>query len=289
MDNLEKLLSQNNDRNLVKGNWFNIRWTPDLATGEKLNIGVGFIENGRVHSRLLSYFDRLRCLYGERGIYHVELITAVVGENLRQNKTESPIAQVTYDNSGFAQGFSIDEILTSLFEQTVPLQKKIRVSTNSNKRFMSLNTDKLYTCLVDELKMKAALQFEKFVPADSSIFINDHSGQHELFVPFRDNVNLVGGLASTVYSNIQTIELNLLKAARDVEAAIKLGRGKNASVFILKPGDEIEKLRPEQIISIENTLDKFDWHMNKQGISVNSHTSISGLAEEICTWADVAA
>ncbi len=175
----------------------------------------------------------------------------------------------------------------SLFEQTVPLQKKIRVPGNT-KRFNSVNTDKLYTCLVDELKIKAALQFEEFVPADSSIFIEDDLGAHELFVPFRDNKNLVGGLASTVYSNVQRIELNLLKAARDVESAVKLGKGNKASVFILMPGDEVEKLNKEQIISIENTLDKFDWHMNKQGISVGGHTSVSGLADEICSWANVA-
>lgn len=287
MNNLEKLLGQSTEKNLVKGEWFNIRWTPDLATGEKLNIGVGFVEGGRVHSRLLSYFERIKCLYGERGIYHAELVTSIVGESLRQNSKASPIPQISYNNSGYAQGFSVDEILTSLFEQTVPLQKKIRVPSNT-KRFNSINTDKLYTCLVDELKVKAALQFEEFVPADSSLFINDSLGSHELFVPFRDNKTLVGGLASSVYSNVQRIELNLLKAARDVEAAIKLGKGNKASVFILKPGDEIDKLSSEQIISIENTLDKFDWHMNKQGISVGSHTSVSGLAEEICSWANVA-
>ncbi|KYN81074.1 hypothetical protein ATY35_20055 [Vibrio cidicii] len=287
MNNLEKLLGQNTERSLVKGEWFNIRWTPDIATGEKLNIGVGFVENGRVHSRLLSYFERVKCLYGERGIYHAELVTSIVGESLRQNKKSSPIPQITYDNSGYAQGFSVDEVLSSLFEQTVPLQKKIRVSSNV-KRFNSINTDKLYTCLVDELKIKAALQFEEFVPADSSIFIEDDLGSHELFVPFRDNKNLVGGLASTVYSNVQRIELNLLKAARDVESAVKLGKGNKASVFILMPGDEVEKLDKEQVISIENALDKFDWHMNKQGISVGGHTSISGLADEICSWANVA-
>ncbi|AYO04206.1 hypothetical protein ACPSLY_07000 [Vibrio parahaemolyticus] len=287
MNNLEKLLGQNTERSLVKGEWFNIRWTPDIATGEKLNIGVGFVENGRVHSRLLSYFERVKCLYGERGIYHAELVTSIVGESLRQNKKSSPIPQITYDNSGYAQGFSVDEVLSSLFEQTVPLQKKIRVSSNA-KRFNSVNTDKLYTCLVDELKIKAALQFEEFVPADSSIFIEDNLGSHELFVPFRDNKNLVGGLASTVYSNVQRIELNLLKAARDVESAVKLGKGNKASVFILMPGDEVEKLDKEQVISIENTLDKFDWHMNKQGISVGGHTSVSGLADEICSWANVA-
>lgn len=287
MDDLSKLLNQTLDQNLIKGEWFNIRWIPDLATGERLNIGVGFIENGRVHSRLLSYFERLKCLYGESSIYHAELVTSIVGQSLRQNKLDSPLPQVIFDKSGFAQGYSVDEVLTNLFDQTVRLQKKIRAQSNV-ERFSSFNIERLYTCLLDELKIKAALQFESFVPVNRSILINDQTGQHELFVPFRDDSNLVGGLASTVYSNVQTIELNLLKAARDVESAIKLGRGNKASIFILMPGDELSKLKNEQIITIENTLDKFEWHMKKQGISIGSHTSIGGLADEICTWAEVA-
>lgn len=287
MTDIEKLFTQSSDINLIRGEWFNIRWTPNLASGEKLNIGVGFIENGRVHSRLLSYFERLKCLYGDSIVYHIELVTSIIGESLRQNEKSSPIPQISYNKSGLAQGFSVDEVLTNLFEQTVPLQKKIRVQ-GGEKRFNSISTDKLYTCLIDELKIKAALQFESFVPRESSIIINDTAGSHELFVPFRDNKTLVGGLASAVYSNAQRIELNLLQAARDVEAAVKLGKGHKASVFVLLPGDEEKKLNKEQVVSIENSIDKFNWHMKKQQILVGGHDTISGLADEICSWADVA-
>lgn len=287
MDALERLLIQNNEKKLIKGEWFNIRWSPDLATGEVLNIGVGFIENGRVYSRLLSYFERLRCLFGERGIYHAELVTSIVLESLRLNKKDSPIPQVSYRNNGFAQGISVDEVLTSLFNQTVPLAKKIR-NTKKEERFSSFNTEKLYTCLLDELKIIAELDFDRFAPPNGSILVEDKEGRQELFVPFRDGSRLIGGLASSVYSNASTIELNLLKAARDVEAAIKMGRGSDASIFILKPGDELNKLKKEQVITIENTLDRFDWHMSKQGIAVGSHTTVEGLAGEVYEWACVA-
>ncbi len=287
MDALEKLLTESNENKIVKGNWFNIRWTPDLATGEVLNIGVGFVENGRVYSRILNYFERLKCLFGERGVYHAGLVTSIVAESLRLNEEKPPIPQVTYKNNGFAQGVSVDEILSSLFDQTVPLGRKI-VKSKSKERFSSLNADKLYTCLLDELKLIARLDFERFVPTSSSILVDDDSGRQELFVPFRDGHTLIGGLASSVYSSVSTIELNLLKAARDVETAIKLGKGSRASIFILKPACEVETLKKEQIIRIENTLDKFDWHMTKQGIAVGSHTTVEGLASEIYDWARVA-
>lgn len=284
MDALKNLLSQNNSSITVKGEWFSIRWTPDVAAGEIINIGVAFVENGRVHSRLLNYFERIECLYGDRGIYHAELVISIVAESLKKNNKDSPIPQISYQNRGYAQGSSIDEVLSSLFKQTVPIAKKIRI-TNSKERFNSLSTDKLYIKLLDELKILSGLDFERFTPPNSSIRIQDSTGSHDLFIPFRDEIKLVGGLASTVYSNPATIELNLLKAARDVESAIRLGFGKKPAVFLLKPGDELDKLESEQIISIENVLDKFDWHMTKQKITIGSHTTISGLAQEITEWA----
>lgn len=288
MDSLEELLNQELTTPSVKGEWFSICWAPDQATQDLLTIGVGFVENGRVHSRVLNYFERIKCFYGEKSVYHVELITSIVKESLRQNNKDAPIPQISYVKKGFAQGNTLEEILDSLYSQTVALAKKVRENSNKKSRFASINTDKLYTCLLDELKIISGLEYDRFTPAESSIIVNDKSGQHELFVPFRDGFELVGGLASAVYANTSTIELSLLKAARDVDAAMKLGKGTNSSIFILKPGDELNKLPPAQTTLIENVMDKFDWHMTKQGIKVESHTSYSGLAEEIYKWAKVA-
>jgi len=284
MESLEKLLNQESNTPSVKGEWFSICWKPDAGTQDLLTIGVGFVENGRVHSRVLDYFERIKCLYADKGVYHAELVTSIVKESLRQNVKTAPIPQITYTQKGFAQGFTIEEVVSSLFEQTVALAKKIRQRDKSKERFSSINTEKLYTCLLDELKVISGIEYDNFTPPDSSIVV----GQHELFIPFRDGKNLVGGLASAVYSNTSTIELSLLKAARDVEAAVKLGKGKNSSIFILKPGNELNKVSQEQTILIDNIMDKFDWHMKKQGIKVGSHTTFNGLAEEIYDWAKVA-
>lgn len=288
MESLEEFLNQKSSTSSVKGEWFSICWQPDTGTQDLLTIGVGFVENGRVHSRVLDYFERVKCLYGDKGVYHAELVTSIVKESLRQNVKAAPIPQITYTQKGFAQGLSNEEVVGSLYEQTVALAKKTRKKDKSKERFSSINTEKLYTCLLDELKVISGIDYDYFTPANSSIIVKDELGQQELFIPFRDGKNLVGGLASAVYSNISTIELSLLKAARDVEAAVKLGKGKDSSIFILKPDDEINKVSREQNILIENIMDKFDWHMSKQGIKVGTHTTFSGLAEEIYGWAKVA-
>lgn len=286
MKALEELLHENEADAPVKGEWFNIRWIPDFSTGERLNVGVGFISEGRVYTRLLNYFERIKCLYSSDAIYHIQFLSDIIKECTDNNIFESPTSQIIYDQKGYAQGASIDEVLSNLFDQTITLARKVREP--KKRAFASISNDKLYTCLIDELKTIAGLSYESFVPENPSLIIDDGNSKHNLYIPFRNNNETLGGLASTVYSNAMTIELNLLIAARDVETALKLNKGKNAYVFILKPSDELNNLPEEQVNLIETKLDKFDWYMGKQEIKVSSHVTIPGLAEEIYNWSRVA-
>lgn len=42
MINFDSILSEHSHQPVVKGEWFTIQWCPDIATGEKLNIGICF-------------------------------------------------------------------------------------------------------------------------------------------------------------------------------------------------------------------------------------------------------
>jgi hypothetical protein len=286
MRDLEELLMDRGQKSNVVGEWFNIRWMPDVAAGEIINIGVGFSSSGRVYTKLLDYFERVKCLYGEAGAFHASFIIDVIVESTRKNQFEAPIPQVIYDHKGFAQGVSVDVVLKTLFDQTVTLAKKV---TGPKKRtsYPTVSIDQLYVKLVDYLKPAAGLGFGNFVPEQPSLQVQDNTGFHELYIPFRDGEKLLGGLASAAYAEIRTIELNLLKAGRDVETAMKLGRGTKPAVFVLKPGEELGKAGTELASRVDEKLDKFDWYMSKQGIKVNSHVTVSGLGEEIYDWADV--
>lgn len=276
-------MDRGQDSNVV-GEWFNIRWMPDVATGEIVNIGVGFSSNGRVYTKLLDYYERVKCLYGEAGAFHASFVIDVVVESTRKNQFEAPIPQVIYDHKGFAQGASVDIVLGTLFDQTVTLAKK--VTEPKKKSYQTISIDQLYVKLVDYLKPAAGLDFNAFVPEQPSLQVKDDSGSHELYIPFRDGEKLLGGLASAAYADPRTIELNLLKAGRDVETAMKFGRGTKPAVFVLKPGEELGKAGSQLAHRVDEKLDKFDWYMGKQGIKVNSHVTVSGLGEEICEWAE---
>ncbi|OQX34043.1 MAG: hypothetical protein B0D91_13170 [Oceanospirillales bacterium LUC14_002_19_P2] len=286
METLSQLLQANPSSASVTGEWFCISWLPDLATGERLNIGVAFQTEERLYCKMLDYFERLKCLYGEGAIYHVQLISDVINEMVGRNQTDALFPQVMFERKGFAQGEAVTEILSGLYDDTVTLATRIR--KKRERVFNSISNATLYTSLVDELKHRAGLDFNRFVPSSPTIAIDDDNGSRSLYVPFRTESNCIGGLASAVYASSTTVELNLLKAARDVETAQRIRGGDNPSVFILKPGDELKHLPREQADQIEDKLDKFDWYMSQQGIYLGSHVEVGGLAEEIQHWANAA-
>lgn len=279
---LFELLEEAQSKAAVQGEWFSVQWCPDLATGERLNIGVGFVHENRVHTKLLERFERIKCLYDEQGVSQVRLIISFVEEAVQQSHTISPFSQVCYEQKGFAQGESVSEILNNLYSQTVPLGQKPRIRAK-NKTFSSVSRQQLHTELLDNLRLLWDIDFDQFVPEDSYIRSGDG---HDLFIPFRDGAERLAGLASAVSPNPQTVELNLLSAAVEVESAKGLKHVNKPALFILKPDDEqLSMLENDKADRIDGLLERFDWMMNKQGIQVGSHVTTSGLAEEIVQWA----
>ncbi len=272
---------------LTTGEWFCIKWKPDPVIGEQLNIGVAVRINGKLHSRILNYFERIRCLYDEAGVTQVEIITSIATEVISKNNITNSIDQITFEKKGFCQGLNVNDILDSLYAETVPLAKKIRVRAPKEK-FSSISTEKVYISLINELKLISGLGYENIAPKEPSIYVGEEGAKQKLFLPFRDGADLIGGLASAVYSDPTKIELNILKAARDVESARRFRNAKKPAIFILTPDDRINTLGTQKVDSINTILDTFSWHMNKHGVTVGSHTEINGLAEEIAKWSHAA-
>ena len=60
MNGLEELFEKAAPKAGIRGTWFTARWQPDIATGEALNRGVGFVSSdGDLTLKLLNEFSRL--------------------------------------------------------------------------------------------------------------------------------------------------------------------------------------------------------------------------------------
>ena len=110
----------------VRAKWFNIRYIPDLATGEVLNIGVGLIDaSGRVHAKLLTDFARLHCLYGARlDPEGLQFFMDLLRESLSWPDVPpcSPSPNFVFSELKYAAGDSVEAILNDFYAMTVSLE-----------------------------------------------------------------------------------------------------------------------------------------------------------------------
>jgi hypothetical protein len=282
MDKLKQLLESKNNQSNVTGNWFSIQWTPDLYTNEKLNIGVGFVDStGEISVQLLDYYDRITCLYGNENInFQLEVACNISRELILksglENKNITP--QITCEINGFAQGKSVEEVLTQLYKTVVPLGRKIRKRSVAN--FQPRSREMVYNSIKEQLKMNLALDYSRYVPENPFVNVQSGNDSHSTYLPYRSDSG-VGTLASAFYSDKQRVKCNLYDGFWDLDVHAQGDISKQDSIFILLPD---ESLKESSKISIENEIDKFTWFMKSHNIYVGSHVDPACLADEISEW-----
>lgn len=266
----------------VRGEWSVIQWTPDQAAGEKYNIGVAFKDScsQEISVSMLDYFDRIKCLYDEAMIFHVQLACDVAREVLlRRHSTEKPIgSNISFQQRGFAQGESTDQLLSQLYNTAVPLARKIRVS--ATRSFTTRSRDQVHSALRDNLRHRKDFDYRQYAPVDPFHYIQDGQASHRLYLPFRKD-NAVATLASASYVESQRVKLNLYDGWRDVDIAKTNMDIKDAAIFFLLPGEGLDRSRKDVI---ENEIDAFVWHMKNTGIHLGYQSDFDKLGDEIEEW-----
>lgn len=111
----------------VTGKWFEIRLSPDLVSGEILNIGVGFIR-ARTHEfsfRLLESSAPFGCLYGPRGREQFGFLLGVAREAFASHGASAKISpHLSFGEARSVQGESVEQILGDLYQMTVTLARR---------------------------------------------------------------------------------------------------------------------------------------------------------------------
>jgi hypothetical protein len=288
MQALNKILEQNSNNTKAEGSSYIFQWSPDLSTEEILNIGVGFrdIRSGEFDVKILDYFERIQCLYGQGALFNLQLACNVAEQLISQSNLSDFIQltpQIRFKKRGYAQGESIDKVLMSLYEDLIPLGAEIRKKV-SNK-FSSISTDKLYLSLKSELKKKLDLSYSLHVPDSPYTSINYMGKEHQVYLPY-DRENGVATLVSTVYSDIQRVKGNLFDSYKHIDIARSKTNKKENAVFILLPDDT---LKGTTQIDIENQVDEFTWLLNQHKIKVESNVNVCNLANDIANWCTNAA
>lgn len=273
------------------GQWFPIRITPDLATGELLNIGVGFIDDsGEIHTRLLTNAKALGYMYGKRGEESFGFLINLVDEHFSiSNQYVSPSPQIVLGELSYASGDNYDQILNSLFKSMVSLTTDDDHADKLNLKNAINNKElrKVFSKLMSQIAPRQHKNYFRNSPVD----LKDPSGRHievdlqlwseqgswiDRAVPF-------GSIVSAHYLEKVYRGCNLGNGCQDmINAATILSDSSQGYLGILKPGDNSQGFSKSEIHTIENEIDKTVWAITKhhKNIVIGVESEISKLVHE---------
>ena len=273
----------------VKGHVSLIRFVPDLFSGECMNIGVCFVEdNGRVHTKMLDSFHRLKCLYDERITdadmkYTINIINSVLPDVLNDNTPQlvSPGANVFFGEKMFAQGESVDAILNRLYHDAVSLAVPFHEKDKRNK---GVDTTQARKMITHELQELIPIGFNRIIPENNLYTYKDNTGAtHALDIPIR---GAHGGFLGTMISACQSeiiVKQNLLEANMDLRLARNKFKDDRMGCFVLRD-DNMDDRRSRQV---DNAIDKLAWKIKGLGTHLEVASSPAKLAEHIVEWSGI--
>lgn len=267
----------------VSGQWFNIRYCPDLAGGELLNIGVGYVDAQRqmVHARLIENLDAFRVLFGESFEQEVRFARDVVRSSLADRALDPPLRSVMFSERRFAAGESEQELVDRLFEATVSFNEARAV--NAARREVAQNNATVRKAVFDAIRLKADLRADRIIAPDPVYIARDGDRTYPLEIPIRSE-RLLGGLVSADYRTKQPLENNLLRASLDLETAARIFRQDRLGFFIMRSVEAVDAAFSRVA---DDVIDTIGWKLLKQGVHVSVEDTPERLADEILSWSGI--
>jgi hypothetical protein len=97
-----------------------------------------------------------------------------------------------------------------------------------------------------------------------------------------------GNVISAVYKTPTNVELNFLRASRDLATYAKITglHDRELALFVLTPASDA--IPAAEFERLENILGEQSWSLEKQGFVVSAHSAPEPLARDVWNWADVA-
>jgi hypothetical protein len=267
----------------VSGQWFNIRYCPDLAGGELLNIGVGYVDAKRneVHARLIENLEAFRAVFGESFEQEVRFVVDVVKSALARQQLAPPMKSVVFSDRRFAAGESEQELIDRLYEATVSFHEA-RLATPI-KRDAAQNNATVRKAVFDAIRLKADLRADRIIASEPIFIARDGERTYPLDIPIRSD-RLLGALVSGAYRSKQPLENNLLRATLDLETAAIIFKQDRLGFFVMRAVDAMDAAFTR---IVDDVIDTIAWKLVKQGVHVGVEETPERLADDILGWSGI--
>lgn len=255
----------------IKAKWAPIRISPNLATGEILNVGVCVLHRRKVHIKLLPNAAPFEALYGKVGKDNFSFLLGIIGQHLGGQKSLSAniSPQVSLGKAHFVAGDSIQEILDRLYTSMVSLDLMCRKKETPKEH--NISTENLRHTVHGLLKKENAKFVEdSWHDADNPIILPSSSDggspkqlQH-LQLWSEPNITnskiCFASFVSADYTRTIVRDAHLFYAKHDIEMAVNSRREeKTAGLFVYRP----DGLPTDVMQDIDNTIDDTHWLLSK--------------------------
>lgn len=261
-------LSKESIKPKISAKWFVIRITPDLATGELLNIGVGIYYRKKLFTKLIPNTLPLEILYGKSSKENFGFLLHLLNrssDNLLALKSISP--HFSFSSMKFVSGNNIEDILERLFRSMVTLNLVETPEKQTNKH--NLSTDKVRKKIFHALKSRDKKLTERiWHNEDNPIVIPPNLGEkitlNHLQIWSTPDITQkhtkFGAIVSTDYMQTSFSELYLLQTTLDIQrASVSLNHEKKAALLIFRPDTLSKNIQND----VDNMIDRTHWLIKK--------------------------
>ena len=259
----------------VSGEWFPIRMTPDIATGELFNVGVAMrTTDGDVPVKLIDNARPFKCLYGQTGMENFSFLLTSLRQSIGEaNGLVHMSPHFKLGEPSFAAGDNVDALLGNLFETMVSLNCSYDDAKGDDKAY-TISTDALQKKVFALMKKQSPSLFER-IYRPSPVVLEDSSNHPlRLELPiWNDQPDMCrsggirfGTIVSAYYRDKVHRHYNLDGGALTMVNAATLLNDKqtHGGIFILRPESGAigysDGLRNE----IDNDIDAATWALQKR-------------------------
>lgn len=272
------------------GAWTTIELQPDAFSRQRYTVGVAVADlQGGFIFRLLDDLSKFECLYGRDDVAALRsLMEAAEHSLLRARKERVRLQDVNFEVDSISigelwptAGPSAEAIASRLFLDVVPFIPK---DERKAREFVTLDNAAVRLKVDEELKRIAGLGFEHIVTEPQRTMIDRATGE-----PHKLEFNLepsgkAGSVISAVYKTPDRVELNFLRASRDLATYARLKDLQDGlALFVMTPTKE--SMPACDLDRVENVLGEQSWNLEKQGFVVVAHDSPAPLARDVWEWA----
>lgn len=276
-----------------EGVWATVELQPDPFARQRFTVGVVVADmQGAFFFRLLDDLSKFECLYGRDDVASVHsLMEAAEHDLLRAQREKIALKEMRFEVDAVClgefwptAGATVDEVLNRLYVDVIPLLPR---EERKARDFVTLDNFAVRRLVDDELKRIAGLDFE-LIASDPQRAIMDTVTKESHWLEFNlEPKGKAGNVISAVYKTPDRIELNFLRASRDLATYARLRNiREQLAVFVMVPSEE--SLPASDFDRIENVLGEQSWNLEQQGFLVSSHEAAAPLAQDIWTWSAVA-